>query len=275
MRRPVRDERFIDPAGEAWQVLEIGKWRTTTRLPTPEELKRGKPNHPIPCGPYNVSFYLMVNAAGEQRKVTPGEIADWTPEGCGDPLRGHRGRITEIIRAGAATFTMPEETVFKGDRYNLPCGEIRIDKVSKKLVKGQAESEWVVHFTRLVADSPQLLRRVPSGLPDGSDRVGGSSDTERARIDSAYTSSLTLSLGKEEPESVGPYWQDRNRAEREKERQMAVNERMSEERVLREATNLAARVKQEVIERGAKGQDLTYLLADVYERLAEDEQKAA
>jgi len=255
--RPVRDERFFDPEGQPWQVLEVGKWRTADR------------------GRYTLAFYRMVNPAGETVKVSPQAFEDWVSVSDGDPLQGHRMRITESIRNGAATFTLPAELVFKGDRYHLPCGEIRVDKVSKKLVKGQADSEWVVHFTRLMADSPQLLRRVPSGLPDRSDSAAGLSDTERARIDSAYTSSLTLSLGKEEPESVGPHWEDRNRAEREKERQVAVSERMSEERVLREATNLAARVKQEVIERGAKGKDLTPLLADVYERLAADDMEEA
>ena len=42
-----------------------------------------------------------------------------------------------------------------------------------------------------------------------------------------------------------------------------------------EAKKLAARAKQVVLERGRKGEDLTHLLADVYERLANETREAA
>lgn len=196
-----------------------------------------------------------------------------------DPLAGKRKGIMSrelkvliwpAVDANGRILPCPVE---KGEKFKVSgVPEIQIEKVSRKLPAGKP-AEWHAVFVRLEVDRPQLLRRVPSGMPDGPDR-SGRSDIERARVESAYTSSVGQAIVNE-PESVGPDWEDRNRAERETERQAAVRERMTEERVLREANNLAARVKQEVIERGAKGHDLTHLLADVYERLASEGKEAA
>lgn len=191
-----------------------------------------------------------------------------------DPLAGMRRKISagdiSVLRWPAKTDKAP---VAKGDRFTVGSSVIVIETVSRKLPAGKP-AEWHASFVRIVEDKPQLLRRVPSGLPTPSDRLDGRSVVERARVESAYTSSARMALV-DEPESVGPDWKDPGVAEREKNRQEAVKARMSEERVLREATNLAARVKQEVIERGSKGEDLTHLLADVYARLAKERKEAA
>ena len=190
-----------------------------------------------------------------------------------DPLAGLRDKINNgdiaVLRFPAAK----DCPVAKGDTFELRSCSIVIESVNRKLPAGKP-AEWHVQFVRLDVDRPQLLRRVPSGLPTPHDRHDGLSAIERARRESAYTSSPKQALV-DEPESVGPDWKDPGAAARETKRLEAVKERMSEERVLREATNLAARVKQEVIERGAKGHDLTHLLADVYERLANEGTKEA
>lgn len=197
-----------------------------------------------------------------------------------DPLAGKRKAIARkdvtvlIWPAVNSKGELLPAPVAKGERYEVHgVPEILIESCNRKLPAGKPP-EWHATFVRLEVDRPQLLRRVPSGLPSSADRADGRSDVERARVESAYTSSARLALV-DEPESVGPDWKDPGVAEREKNRQEAVKARMSEERVLREATNLAARVKQEVIERGSKGEDLTHLLADVYARLAKERKEAA
>lgn len=198
-----------------------------------------------------------------------------------DPLAGKRrgiiNRETKVliwpaVNNEGVTVPCPVE---KGDRFNVSgVPVIEIEKVARKLPAGR-RAEWHATYIRHEVDRPQLLRRVPSGLPSSDREHVGLTEQEKARRESAYTSSLALSLGREEPESVGPDWDDPGVAEREMNRQKAVSSRMTEERILKEATNAAARVKQEIIERGAKGEDLTHLLADIYERLAVEGKEAA
>lgn len=214
------------------------------------------------------------------------EVGEWAiPKPAPLPIARHELRkITEDIRRGTKVLVWPavdEEAqtvpcpVEKGQRIPIPgVPVIEIESVNRKLPAGR-KAEWHVTFIRHEVDRPQLLRRVPSGLASSVRDHVGLSESEKARIDGEYTSSLALSLGKEEPESVGPDWEDPGVAEREMNRQKAVSSRMTEERILKEATNAAARVKQEIIERGAKGQDLTPLLADIYERLAVEGKEAA
>lgn len=250
-RRPRRDERWTGPDGNTWQILRV----------------KLRPNDPLPG--YSLAYFMVRDTdSGLEAKVPAANLGEWQLKDP-DPLEGKRKEITQGIRDGKGTFVLTAETVKKGELYHLSAGTIRIDKVSGKLVTGKGR-EWAVSFTLLREDRPQLLRRVPSGLPDGPGHSAGGSDIERARIESAYTSSPRQAIV-DEPESVGPDWEDMGRAERETRRQKAVNDRMTEEKILVEATKLAARVKQEVIERGANGKDLTPLLSDVYERLAQDE----
>ena len=70
-------------------------------------------------------------------------------------------------------------------------------------------------------------------------------------------------------------WEDKGRAKREKDRLDERKAAMSEAMLEMEAKKLAARAKQVVLERGRKGEDLTHLLADVYERLANETRDAA
>jgi len=161
-----------------------------------------------------------------------------------------------------------------GDRFELQSCVIEITRVRESLKAG-ADPLWIAEFTRHEEEKPQLLRFVPpTRQPSHKDDNLDLSATERARRESAYTST-SHAASPHEPETVGADWEDKRRGERELERQKAVRERMSEERVMVEATKLAARVKQEVIERGSKGEDLTHLLADVYERLAGERKGAA
>lgn len=97
---------------------------------------------------------------------------------------------------------------------------------------------------------------------------------KRAAAESAYTSSEYAAMPNE-PESVGPDWEDKGRAKREKDRLDERKAAMSEATLEMEAKKLAARAKQVVLERGRKGEDLTHLLADVYERLANETREAA
>lgn len=161
-----------------------------------------------------------------------------------------------------------------GERFELQSCVIEITRVRESLKAG-ADPLWIAEFTRHEEEKPQLLRFVPpTRQPSRSDDNLDLSATERARRESAYTST-SHAASPHEPETVGADWEDKNRGKRELERQAAYRERMDEERTLVEATKLAARVKQEVIARGAKGEDLTHLLADVYERLAGDQKEAA
>jgi len=166
-----------------------------------------------------------------------------------------------------------------GERFELQSCVIEITRVRESLKaadeEGRPRSLWIAEFTRHEEEKPQLLRFVPpTRQPSRSDDNLDLSATERARRESAYTST-SHAASPHEPETVGADWEDKNRGKRELERQAAYRERMDEERTLVEATKLAARVKQEVIARGAKGEDLTHLLADVYERLAGDQKEAA
>lgn len=160
--------------------------------------------------------------------------------------------------------------VAKGDRFKIRSVEIEIENPTRKLPKGR-KAEWHATFVRHERDRPQLLRRVPSGIPDGPDHVAGRSEQERARVESAYTSSPRQALV-DEPESVGPDWKDHGVAEREKRRQDDRREVLDQEA---EVMKAAARLKQVGKEQARKGKDLTPLLADIYARLAAETKEAA
>lgn len=194
-----------------------------------------------------------------------------------DPLAGKRRLIAErkvsvlVWPAVGEDGDVLPAPVAKGDRFlvhGVP--EIVIESCNRKLPAGKP-AEWHASFVRLEVDRPQLLRRVPSGLPSRHDRSVGLSDIERARVEGNYTSSVRMALV-DEPESVGPDWKDTGVAEREarrlKDRRVVQDEET-------EARKAAARVKQVVLETGRKGKDLTPLLDDIYARLAEETKEAA
>lgn len=191
-----------------------------------------------------------------------------------DPLKGQRKAVNErkasILRWPADT----ECPVEPGDRFKLQSCEIEIETVSRKLVKGRP-AEWHATFIRHEPDRTYLLRFTPpTRAPHASDSTLGMTETEKARIEGNYTSTVH-SASPQEPESVGPEWKDKNAPERELRRQEERRQRIAAERAEREAAQAAARVKQSVLTLGRKGHDLTPLLADIFERLAVAEREAA
>jgi len=192
-----------------------------------------------------------------------------------DPLAGFRrailNREVTVLRYPADHEPLPE----RGAKY--PVGQnlvIEIEKVGRKIIKGQP-AEWHVTFIRHEKDVPQLLRFTPpTRAPGNQDGALDLTATERARRESAYTST-SHSASPHEPESVGPDWKDTRKAERELERQEARKARLNVERQDQEVERAAARVKQVGKTLGAKGIDLTDELAGIYERLADAERKAA
>lgn len=187
-----------------------------------------------------------------------------------DPLAGFRDKINN---GDIAVLRFPADQpcpVVKGDSFELRSCSIVIESVNRKLPAGKP-AEWHVQFVRMDVDRPQLLRRVPSGLPTPHDKHDGLSAIERARRESAYTSSPKQALV-DEPESVGPDWKDMGAAQREKRRLENRREVMDQEA---EVMKVAARLKQVGKEQTRKGRDITYLLEDIYARLAEETKEAA
>lgn len=191
-----------------------------------------------------------------------------------DPLAGYRKDINEgkvrVLRYPASK-PCPLRVA---ERYPLQSCVIEIERVIRKLIKGK-EAEWHVTFIRHEQDRAYMLRFTPPAHAERNDRKDADAATiERARVESAYTST-THSASPHEPESVGPDWEDKHKAERELKRQKAREERLSVDRMEAEVDKLAARVKQVGLTRARGGHDLTHLLADVYERLAAEEREAA
>lgn len=191
-----------------------------------------------------------------------------------DPLAGYRkainAREVKVLR-WPADKPCP---VKRGERFTLQSCVIEIDTVNRKLVKGKA-AEWHATFIRHEQDRINLLRFTPpTRAPHQSDSQLGMTETEKARREGNYTSSLK-SASPHEPESVGPDWVDKNAPERELRRQEERKAAMTTERADAEVDKAAARLKQVAKTLGRNGHDLTGLLADVYERLAREEREAA
>lgn len=142
-----------------------------------------------------------------------------------DPLAGLR---TQIVDWQLKVLRWPADQpcpVKVGDRFPIRGGTITIEinRVTRKLVRGKG-AEWHATFIRHEKDRPQLLRFTPPTRPPRvADQLIGLTETERARRESAYTSSLNQA-SPEEPESVGPDWEDPHRMNRELNRQHARRE---------------------------------------------------
>lgn len=163
-----------------------------------------------------------------------------------DPLAGKRKAIARkevsvLIWPAVSENGKPlPAPVSKGERFavhGVPV--IQIESCNRKLPAGKP-AEWHATFVRHEVDRPQLLRRVPSGLPTSNDRADGRSDIERARVESAYTSSMRMAIV-DEPESVGPDWVDTGAAQRTKRRHEARQE-MEAERLSNNARARLGRV---------------------------------
>lgn len=163
-----------------------------------------------------------------------------------DPLSGKRRKIARKEVSVLVWPAVDEDGVLlpapvaKGDRFRVHgVPEIMIESCNRKLPAGKP-AEWHATFVRHEVDRPQFLRRVPSGLPTSSDRSDGRSDVERARVESAYTSSMRMAIV-DEPESVGPDWIDTGAAQRTKQRHEARQE-MEAERLSNNARARLGRV---------------------------------
>lgn len=197
-----------------------------------------------------------------------------------DPLAGKRRDIAArkvkvliwpAVDEKGVTIPAPVE---KGDRFQVSgVPVIEIEKVTRKFPAGR-KAEWHATFVRHEVDRPQLLRRVPSGLPSSDREHVGLTEQEKARRESAYTSSLALSLGREEPESVGPDWDDPGVAEREENRRKALAEVNTEEANRKAARKIRAKL-DEAPRLGRMGKDLTPQLEDIYRRLNDVIEEAA
>lgn len=203
MKQPVRDERWLDPQGETWQIAKVQRMK-------PLKNARGR-----------VAFYIVRHASGITAKIMPPEIKAWKradeiPEKqlSADPLYGRRVEITRKVRNGERMLVFLEEEcpVRKGEMYHLTCGDILIERVGRKIVKGR-QAEWHVDFVRHMTDRLYFLRNtVPAADPEDTVREPTITDIQHARIDGNYSHSKVD--GGDELPAVPPDWVDRGRTER-------------------------------------------------------------
>ena len=166
-----------------------------------------------------------------------------------------------------------------GERFELQSCVIEITRVRESLKaadeEGRPRSLWIAEFTRHEEERPQLLRFVPpTRQPSHKDENLDLSETERARRESAYTST-SHAASPHEPESVGADWEDKRRGERELERQTARKAAMTAKDSDAEIDRAADALKRRGKALGRKGIDLTDTLAEIYARLAAAEKEAA
>jgi len=166
-----------------------------------------------------------------------------------------------------------------GDRFELQSCVIEITRVRESLKaadeEGRPRSLWIAEFTRHEEERPQLLRFVPpTRQPSHKDENLDLSETERARRESAYTST-SHAASPHEPESVGADWVDEGAGQRELARQKERKARALEIRNKEAIESTAARLKQVGHTLGAKGRDLTPMLADIIERMDKEHKEVA
>lgn len=239
MRQPVRDERWTDPQGQEWQVLEIGKWRTGTT-----KSKKHFEGRAMPAGRFTVAYVVMRSLDGRERKVSYSDLlASWspaqTPDGGreGDPLAGHRSRVAKDLRDGKGILIFQGECpVRKGELFHVGGVQIVIEKVAVKVNK-RSERVFEVHLLQRATDRVYLLRQtVPAARPGELVGDGATAeDAERARIDGNYTSSAAQSDaadgGTDAGEAVPPGWIDKGTAARELHRQRAQRQTQNERQI--------------------------------------------
>ena len=208
-----------------------------------------------------------------------GRVLATEGEGMKDPLAGKR---RDIMARKVKVLIWPAVDdngfmlgcpVEKGQRFDVSgVPVIEIERVTRKLPAGR-KAEWHATFIRHEVDRPQLLRRVPSGLPSSDREHVGLSDVEKARVDGNYTSSLALSVGREEPESVGPDWEDMGVAERAKNRIEARSELRAEEEA--ERANRQVRAELGRVLKGLTPENKLALLAQIQRDCEQAETKEA
>jgi hypothetical protein len=191
-----------------------------------------------------------------------------------DPLKGQR---RAVLSGEINVFRWPHKgpcPVSVGNRFPVGHIEVEITRVKESLKAGRLPL-WIAEFTRIEPDTVHLLRSAPPAHDDGAEQHDlDDREIRKAAAASAYTSSPYAAVPNE-PESVGPDWEDKKRGERELERQQVRKARMTVEQSDAEVDKAAARLKQVGKTLGRRGVDLTDDLRDIYERLAEMERKAA
>ena len=195
-----------------------------------------------------------------------------------DPLAGKRrgiiNRETKVliwpaVNNEGVTVPCPVE---KGDRFNVSgVPVIEIEKVARKLPAGR-KAEWHATFIRHEIDRPQLLRRVPSGMAATSREHVGLTEIEKARRDGNYTSSSGQAIV-DEPESVGPDWEDPGVAERAKNRIEARSELRADEEA--ERANRQVRAQLGRVLKGLSVENRLALLAQIQRDCERAETKEA
>jgi hypothetical protein len=259
-RQPVRDERWTDPQGEEWQVEKVGRVQKTR-------------------APAFTAFVTFRNVSGESQKVY------WPPErwtqGEGDPLKGHRARISQTVRSGARAFILPAKDaesnliacpVKKGELYHLVCGQVLIERVQRRLVKSK-DPEWHVDFIRLVTDKDYFLRRtVPAADPDVIVKPPTADDIRRATIDGNYLSGSPDKDG--DPLPVVPLdWVDRGREEREARRLTDRRSLQAEEETRRQMKAIKAQMTSVCVGMVRQGLDPAPILERFVDQLKEAQQE--
>ena len=184
-----------------------------------------------------------------------------------DPLKGQR---RAVLSGEINVFRWPHKgpcPVSVGNRFPVGHIEVEITRVKESLKAGRLPL-WIAEFTRIEPDTVHLLRSAPPVHDDGAEQHDlDDREIRKAAAASAYTSSPYAAVPNE-PESVGPDWEDKKRGERELKRQ-GDRRQLKAEREAREASRMVrARVKEVVA--GAKGEDLTHMFTDIYARLQKE-----
>ncbi len=160
-----------------------------------------------------------------------------------------------------------------GERFTLQSCVIEITRVRESLKAG-ADPLWIAEFTRHEQEKVFLLRSAPPAHADHEEQTElDAAAIKKAAAESAYTSSQHGALPNE-PESVGPDWEDTGKGQREIRRQAARAALKAEETSRVELRRFKARAAQVMLASGRCGRDLTPLLEDIFARLETEEREA-
>ena len=166
-----------------------------------------------------------------------------------------------------------------GERFELQSCVIEITRVRESLKaadeEGRPRSLWIAEFTRHEQEKVFLLRSAPPAHADHEEQTDlDAAAIKKAAAESAYTSSQHGALPNE-PESVGPDWEDKHKAEREAKRQAERRKAMTVEKHDQEVDRAADTLKRVGKSLGRNGVDLTDTLSDLYAKLAAAQKEAA
>lgn len=162
--------------------------------------------------------------------------------------------------------------VEKGERFKILGFVIEIETIQRKLIPGRP-AEYHVTFIRHEPDRVYLLRQ---GKPVNADQKKDVDidlpAAERARRDGEYTASRVSSM-QMEPESVGPDWKDKQAPQNEERRQRSRMEMRREDEVRKVSRQLKLHADRVIHETHSQGRDITYMLSDIFARLAQQSEE--